>query len=306
MSQGPIVVLGASGFVGSRVLDLWRDEATLVAPTHGELDVLDTPALAAFLRDVPAATVLNLVAWADVDGAEAQRGDQHGRVYALNARFPGALASICGELGRHLVHVSTDYVFDGTSADRPYREGDPTNPVCWYAATKQLGEEAVLRSGANASIARIEMPFSGREFPKRDLARTCAARLMAGQPISGVMDQRITPVFVDDAIAAFALLVRHRYSGIVHVAAADWTTPYTFARSIARRLDLNPDLVTPETFEVFGQQRPARRPQHSWLDVAHFVELFGERVLRPVDAELDAWAAQMVGQMSRRAPLRVD
>jgi dTDP-4-dehydrorhamnose reductase len=243
--------------------------------------------------------VLNLAAWADVDGAEAERGNQHGRVYALNAAYPATLAKLCGELGKHLVHVSTDYVFDGTNAERPYREGDPTNPLCWYAETKWLGERGVTESGANACVVRIEMPFSGRPFPRRDVARTMLGRLQAGQPLSGVVDQRITPIFLDDAVRALRLLVDSRHTGIIHAAATDWTTPFRFAQSIARRLNLNAELVRAERFETFGASRPARRPQHSWLDVSVFANLFGPRVLRPVEAELDAWVEQVLSLPSR-------
>jgi dTDP-4-dehydrorhamnose reductase len=287
-----VVVLGGSGLVGSRVLELWAADMPTLAPTHAQLDVLDAEALTAFLRQTDAPVVLNVAAWADVDGAEPERGNQHGRVYALNAAFPARLASLCGELGKHLVQVSTDYVFDGTNAQRPYREDDPTHALCWYAETKLLGERSVLESGASACVARIEMPFSGGQHPKRDFARTIAERLEAGQPFRGIVDQHITPIFLDDAARALRLLVETRFTGVVHVASANWTTPFGFAQSIAMRLDLNADLVQPEEYANFSKTRPARRPQHSWLDVSAFVQLFGPHVLRPVEAELDDWQAQ--------------
>src|SRR5207237_2445386 len=122
-------------------------------------------------------------AWADVDGAEPERGNTSGRVYALNASFPTQLAGICQERGKHLVHVSTDYVFDGQLAERPYTESDPTQPLSWYARTKLLGERGVLDSGASVCVTRIEMPFTRRDHRKLDFARLCQRRLAAGQPI---------------------------------------------------------------------------------------------------------------------------
>ena len=147
------MVLGGSGLVGSRVLELWADDRALTAPTHAQLDVLDADALAAFIAETQAPVVLNLAAWADVDGAESETGDRNGRVYALNARFPARLATLCADRGKYLVHVSTDYVFDGARQDRPYRETDPTGPLCWYAETKLSGEHGVLGSGAQACTA---------------------------------------------------------------------------------------------------------------------------------------------------------
>ena len=162
----------------------------------------------------PADVVVNLAAWADVDGAEAERGDTSGRVYALNASYPARLASLCAEFNKHLVHVSTDYVFGGAQAARPYTEADPTQPLCWYAETKLLGEQGVLDSGASACVARIEMPFSAQDYPKRDFARICQIRLESGEPIMGVTDQRITPVFLDDAVAGLRALAEARTTGV--------------------------------------------------------------------------------------------
>jgi len=287
------VVLGGSGLVGSRVLDLWADDVELSAPTHAQLDVLDEGALTAFLAQTEAPVVLNLAAWADVDGAEPERGNRAGRVYALNARYPTQLAILCGEFGKYLVHVSTDYVFDGATVDRAYREGDPTGPLCWYAETKLEGERGVLGAGGRACVARIEMPFSAKPHRKLDLARLTLARLGRGEPMVGVVDQRITPVFLDDAVRAMRRLVEARFTGTIHIAAAGWTTPYAFTRAIAARMGLNADLVAPETFADFAPKRPAHRPQHSWLDVSCFEEHFGRDILRAPEAELDAWAQQV-------------
>jgi dTDP-4-dehydrorhamnose reductase len=295
VSQTAVVILGGSGLVGSQALALWSADSgkRVIAPGHADLDVLDAEALARFLKQTDAEVVINLAAWADVDGAEAERGDPAGRVFQLNAEYPRRLAQTCGELGKYLLHVSTDYVFDGTSAERPYVEVDSPNPLGWYAQTKLTGEQAVLDSGAEVCVARIAMPFTAQNHPKRDFARICLQRLRAGEPIQGVVDQRITPVLLDDAVRALGLLSQQRWTGIIHVAAADWTTPYGYARSIAQRLGLDVDLVQPEDFARFGLKRAARRPQHSWLDVAVFVETFGPNVLRPLEAEVEVWVEQL-------------
>jgi dTDP-4-dehydrorhamnose reductase len=287
-----IAVIGGSGLVGSVLLERWANRAEVAAPSHAELDVLDARALEAFLTGARCDAVVNLAAWADVDGAEPEKDDTSGKVYRLNVVFPRQLAETCKRLGKHLMHVSTDYVFDGTSAEAPYKEHDATHALCWYAETKLRGEQAVLEANNAACVARIEMPFTGRDRPKRDLARTIVARLQQGQTIQGVTDQRITPVFLDDAAEALWRLTAARFSGLIHVAASDSTTPYALAIALANRVSLPPDLVVPDTFERFSTTRPAQRPQHSWLDVTQFTELFGSGILRPVDDELTAWIRQ--------------
>ncbi|HEY1295528.1 MAG TPA: NAD(P)-dependent oxidoreductase [Chloroflexota bacterium] len=292
MGRSSILVLGGSGLVGTCLVRRWTEWAEIVAPSHAEVDVLDAGALRSCLEHTRAQTVVNAAAWADVDGAEAEKDDASGQVHRLNVDFPGQLAAECRRLGKYLVHISTDYVFDGTKSAAPYTETDPTQAVCWYAETKLRGERAVLQSHERACVARIEMPFTAHDHPKRDLARTIVARLQHGQTIQGVTDQRITPVFLDDAADAMWRLQSTRFAGIVHVAATDWTTPFDLAQDLARRLGLDQELIAPETFERFSRTRPARRPQHSWLDVTHFVELFGGGILRPVHEELAAWTTQ--------------
>src|SRR5439155_3480974 len=162
--------------------------------------------------------------------------------------------------------------FDGAQGARAYREEDVPNPLSWYGETKLAGERLVQEANPGACVARIEMPFSGRAHARSDFARTCLRRLEAGEAIAGVTDQRITPVFLDDAIDALHRLIAERYEGLMHVAATNWTTPYDYAHAIAQRLGLDTDLVQPTTFEAFSGTRPAPRPRFSWLDVTRFTD----------------------------------
>jgi len=290
--EAAIAVLGASGLVGSALTRLWATRDDLVAPWHAELDVLNPDDLRNFIAHTAAESIVNAIGWADVDAAEAQAGDRSGRVYGLNVEYPRQLAELCQAQGKYLLHVSTDYVFDGTKSDAPYAEDDTTGALCWYAETKLRGEQAVLGENPKACVARIEMPFTGKPHHKSDLARTLSARLRQNLPIQGVTDQRITPLFLDDGAAALRTLVEARHAGVIHIAASDWTTPYEFAQGIATRLGLPTEHIHPATFEQFSKTRQARRPQHSWLDVSRFTDLYGRRILKSVKDELDAWVAQ--------------
>jgi dTDP-4-dehydrorhamnose reductase len=299
--RASVLVLGGSGLVGSRFLELTGERFSLQAPSHATLDVLDEAALVAYLRESRPEAVVNLTAFADVDRAEGERGDMSGPVYRVNAHLPGRLAALCAELGAYLLHVSTDYVFDGRNQVSPYVETDPPHPLSWYAETKYLGEGGVLGSGAAASVARIEMPYSPRMHHKLDFARLCISRLRTGTEVIAVVDQRITPVFLDDAVEALARLLEQRVEGVLHVASATWTTPFEFAHAVAAALHLDASLIARERFERFVTFRPAPRPQHSWLDVGKFEREVGRGVLRSTDEALAAWAGQVLARPRTRA-----
>jgi len=254
-----------------------------------KVDISDAVVVEHTLAHADPAIVLNAAAYNQVDVAE----NEPLPALVANGLAVRNLAMACRQLDARFVHFSTDYVFDGACLDRAYRETDPTGPLCWYAETKLEGEQGVLGSSAQACVARIEMPFSAQPHRKQDLARLCLARLGRGEPMVGVVDQRITPIFLDDAVRALGRITEAHFTGTIHVAAAGWTTPFAFIQAIAARLGLNADLVERETFADFGPKRPARRPQHSWLDVSCFEEHFGRDILRAPDAELDAWAQQV-------------
>lgn len=294
LSSGAVVILGGSGLVGSRLARAWGGQRDVQTPSHAKLDVLDAAALDAYLADVSPEVVVNCVAWADVDGAEAESGNRAGRVHALNVGLPERLASAARRHGSYLVHLSTDYVFDGRQADRPYREDDRTEPLGWYARTKIEGEAAVAAGAPDRSaVVRIEMPFTpDADAPKPDVSRVFRSRLLAGQPIVAVDDQNITPVLLDDLVLALGEIVRARYTGLIHVAATTPTTPFGYARAIASRLGCDPSGITPTSFADFARTRAATRPQHSWLDVSRFETAFGGAILRSFEEQLAAWSAR--------------
>ncbi len=288
-----VLVLGGSGLVGTRFRELNAEAFELDAPGHAELDVLDVAGLERYLRRSPAEAVLNLVACTNLDSAELERGNREGVVYRTNATLVGQLAGLCAARGKRLVHVSTDYVFDGEQAERPYREGDAVHPLSWYAQTKQRGEELALTSGDGVCIARVEMPFTGRPHRKSDFARFMVARLRAGQEVVAVDDQKITPIYLDDAALALRTLLEAHQPGPIHLASTDWTTPFAFANAIADGLGLDRKLIRGERFDTFAPTRRARRPRHSWLDVSAFRRLADPSRLRSVAAEVDALTEQL-------------
>ena len=287
-----ILVLGGSGLVGSRFYQLYNSKFEISSPAHDELDILNVQALGDWVNNSLTEVVMNFTGYTNVDEAEKEKDNPSGMAYKLNVLAVGNLAKICAENQIHFIHLSTDYVFDGTK-DSPYVETDEPNPVNWYGRTKRLGEEEVLSINMDYTIVRPEMPYSSRFEKKSDIARTFLNLLKTGQEINAVSDQKITPIFVDDLAAALAKIVERKPKGIYHLASTDYTTPYDLALMIAEKFELNKKLVKAVPFARYNQSRPAKRPQNSYLNVSKFETEFGKGILKSVSESIDEFKKQI-------------
>ncbi len=293
MSDGTRVVLllGASGQVGTELRRALAPTSRLVTPTHAECDLADPDALRRLVRDVRPDVLVNAAAHTAVDLAEGEPE----RAFAINATAPAALAEEARRVDAALVHYSTDYVFDG-STDRPYDEGAPTAPLNVYGASKHAGEQAVLASGARALVLRTSWVYGphGRNF-----VATMLRIADAGAPpvVRIVEDQRGTPtssVFIADATAAMLERAASQDAwGLYHVTAGGDATWREFATAIfagaARRGRRVPDVVGISTAE-FGAA--ARRPAYSVLDSARVARVFGVRA--------EHWSTQLESVLDAR------
>jgi dTDP-4-dehydrorhamnose reductase len=276
-----LLILGGSGLVGSRFIELTKDQFEVDSPSHNDLDLLNEVEIASYLSKSDAEVVLNLVAITNVDNCQAEDGNKEGNVYMLNSLVPQTLANECKKTGKHLMHVSTDYVFDGEKTDLPYTEEDVPNPINWYGQTKRWAEEFVLAIDPNFTIVRPEMPYSAVFEKRQDFARFFLDSLKAGKEIKAIEDQHITPVFVDFAVQAFAKLIEEKAGGIWQIASADSITPYDFAKEVALQAGLSSESIIPVKFAEFNAGRKASRPHHSWMSVKKFEQRFGTAILKP-------------------------
>jgi len=196
---------------------------------HDELDVADAEAVRARLEAERPTGVINAAGFTAVDRCErepeiAARG---------NAEAPAALARACVEVGARLVHVSTDYVFDG-QATRPYREDDPTEPRSRYGATKLAGERAVLAASRDFLVVRTSWVFGrGRNFIAAILDQAVKRRTgEASGPLRVVGDQTGRPTYAVDLAAGIWRLVELGARGLYHVANEGVATWFELARFV--------------------------------------------------------------------------
>jgi dTDP-4-dehydrorhamnose reductase len=252
-----LLITGAAGMLGTDVQAAALDAGhELVALSRAELDISDRDAVhAAIARSRPDA-VLNCAAYTKVDAAESEPD----AAAAVNASGPGLLAEAAAEAGAWLVHVSTDYVFDGTKRS-PYVESDPTGPRSIYGSTKLLGEHAIALAAPDShTIVRSSWLFgvAGPCFPATML------RLAATHDRLTVVDDQVgCPTFTGHlAPALIELATRARPAGVLHLAASGDCSWYQFAVEIMRATHTSVD-VRPIPTEDYPT--PAQRPAYSVL-----------------------------------------
>ena len=266
-----VLVFGRTGQV-ARALARLSDRAGpgfgIVALGRAETDLEQPATCAAAIAAGPWDAVINAAAWTAVDGAEAEPA----RAMAVNATAPGVMAQACAARGLPFLHISTDYVFDG-SGHAPWRPDAPCAPLNAYGRSKRAGEVAVRAAGGRAAILRTSWVFSadGANFVKTML------RLGAERDVLRVVDDQWggpTPAAaIAQALAVMAGALRDGApGGTWHLAGQPATTWARFARETLRLAGL-PARVDP--IATADWPTPARRPLNSRLDCATLTADFG-------------------------------
>lgn len=260
--QQKVVVTGAGGQLGQELCRSAGPDVELLALTRTDLDIARPEAARQCLQDLEPDLVINAAAYTAVDAAESDPD----AAWRANAEGPALLAEACGGRGCRLIHLSTDFVFDG-AADRPYRPGDVTAPLGEYGRSKLAGEEAVQRIVPEAVIVRTGWVYSafGANFVKTML------RLMnEREELSVVADQLGTPTWAAGlARALWRWADRPQLSGIYHWSDDGVCSWYEFAVAIYEEgsdLGLLHRAVRIHPIPASEYPTPARRPGYSVLD----------------------------------------
>lgn len=281
-----VLVFGGSGLVGSKFIEIYGRTFDIKSLLATEVDILNKDAVARLTQEVNPDIIINFAAFTQVENAESQKGDQGGICYLINATGAKNVASVCKEFDKKLVHISTEYVFDGTKSESPYTEEDKPNPINWYGQTKYFGEQFVLESGCPSAIVRISMPYSSFYQEKKDIARFFLGELQAGKQIKAIKDQRVTPTIVSDIAGALKTILESGSTGLYHVSSTDSVIPLEFAKTIAENFQLDYSLISGVTLDKYNVGKKARLLKFSWLNPAKFEREFGEGILHTVEAAL--------------------
>ena len=267
-----ILITGANGQLGSELRKIGFSPLDEVFFTDvAELDITDYTAIEKFIQVHEVDTIINCAAYTAVDRAE----DEPGPAAEINTQAVANLAKAAQKEDCLLIHISTDYVFDGT-ATTPYTEKIKTCPVSVYGKTKLAGEEAIIRSGCFYIIIRTAWLYSafGHNSVKTIL------RLADERPeINVVNDQIGTPTYAEDLAKAIVKIManddRVEHEGIYHYSNAGVCSWYDFAVEIVRLSGLN-CRVNPVTTAEYPTK--THRPAYSVLDKTKIKHTFGVEV----------------------------
>jgi dTDP-4-dehydrorhamnose reductase len=271
--QEKIALVGAKGMLGSMVKGLAGDSHILCLDLP-DFDVTDRKQILDVLGGFGPETIINCAAYTNVDGCETNQET----AAKVNGEAPGHLAEAAKRSGAFLVHISTDYVFDGLGG-RPYTEEDPTGPLSAYGRTKLLGEEAVLASGLGRfSIVRTSWLYGpgGKNFVET-IARLAGER----EELRIVADQTGSPTYTEDLARALFTLLDMQARGIYHFSNEGACTWHEFAGAIVERMrqageEVKVRRIVPIKTDEYPL--PAKRPAYSVLSKEKYKKTTGAEV----------------------------
>ncbi len=292
-----VLILGAKGQLGAALVAQEWPVGTFVLPaTRDQLDIADPEQVTAYVEQWRPKVIINAAAYTAVDRAE----DEPEAANLVNHRSVVSIAEAAGRVGARLIHMSTDYVFDGATVGW-YREHDQVNPLGVYGRSKRAGELAALTL-ADALVLRTSWLYSstGNNF-----VRTIRRLGRSRHALDVVHDQRGCPTSADDLAAAIVVAVRGglKHNGLFHVAAPDAATWWEFADEVLR-LDGTRDRVILNRIGSDQYPLAARRPADSRISSDAFAAAYGY-ALPPWRESLRAVARQLDRQDPQPTGIRV-
>lgn len=256
-----IVIIGANGQLGSDLVKVFTGTKHEIVPlTHADIDVTKFELSEKVLKNIQPDIVINCAAYVRVDDAE----DNAYRAFGVNAFGARNIAKICAELNSTLMHISTDYVFDGRKK-KPYTEDDVPNPVNVYGNSKLAGEYFVRNIMEKYYVIRSSSLFgaAGASGKGGNFVETMKKKAQSGEEIRVVDDMVMSPTYTRDAAGMIRdILMKELPSGSYHVANSGYCSWYEFARAIFDALDIDANLLPIKTSAL---RTKAKRPMFSAL-----------------------------------------
>ena len=261
-----IAILGGRGMLGTDLTKICGQEGFDVKVFDlPEFDITDSKQLKEAVGS--AKIIVNCAAYTNVDGAESETKS----AYQVNAEAAGRLGAFVREADAWLLHLSTDFVFDGRS-DRPYIETDLAKPINEYGKSKLAGEQLLGHSGSRHCIMRVEWTYgqAGQNFVTKLIQRAKTDKV-----VTMVDDQRGSPTATTEVAKVICKLFRIKPEGVFHFASSGYVSRYGMAEFIFDRLSMDVNLLACKTSDYASA---AARPLNSRFDCSKIEALFDEPI----------------------------
>ncbi|UCG48060.1 MAG: dTDP-4-dehydrorhamnose reductase [Phycisphaerales bacterium] len=263
MAENVVAILGGRGMLGSDLAKTCARRGYRVRPYDlPEFDITNAQQVKQAVAD--AQIIVNCAAYTNVDGAETESE----LAYRVNAEAVGRLGSFAKQAGAWVLHVSTDFVFDGRM-DRPYLETDAPNPISEYGRTKLAGEKLLRQTGCRGCIMRVEWTYgtAGNNFVTKLVSRAKTDKML-----TVVDDQVGAPTATTEVANAVCELLEKKPEGLYHFANAGYVSRFDVARFIVQKLALDVRLSRCRTSDY---DSPAARPLNSRFNCRKIEPLLG-------------------------------
>jgi len=248
-----ILVTGANGLLGRKLTSLIQkaNVAELMSATRASLDVTDLLQLRSAVQSFKPDVIINAAAMTQVDQCEQQRDE----CWKQNVGSVKNLVDVCNNGAVHLIHVSTDFVFNGKEG--PLDESAVPDPVNFYGESKLEGERVILDSKVPAAIVRTVLVYGvTSDMSRSNIVLWVKKNLEEKKPIKVVSDQFRTPTLAEDLAMGCVLAAKKKATGIYHISGYEMMTPYDIAMKTADFFGLDKTLISSVTDFV----QPAKRP----------------------------------------------
>lgn len=247
-----VVITGAGGLVGSRILELLQDDYTFIPLSSSQMDITNIDSVNNALSHTSFDGILHLAGYTNVDGAENDKD----LAYRINEKGTQNLVTVAHEKQKEFIYISTDFVFDGFTP--PYNEDSLPHPISVYGDSKYKGERCI---GDNGMIVRISYPYRAHFEKKKDIVRILKSVLEAKKPLTMVSDSHMVPTFIDDIATGLNYLLSHYTKSVFHLVGTQTVTPYDLALQIAKVFNLDSSLISKTTYESYFAGK-AKRPKY--------------------------------------------
>lgn len=263
---------GLSGLVGSKFVDTYKDRLQFVNLdlTNG-VDILNDAQVVEAFEKSDAPIVVHFAAYTDTQKAFEQQGDKEGPAYKVNVIGTQNIARAAARTDKHLIHISTAYVFDGNK-EGLYTENDPMNPIEWYGQTKAWAEEEVAKHAHRHTILRIDRPYRMDDFARLDILHKVKTKLEAGELPPQFADTSWTPTSIEKFCEILYQMCDLMPQGVYHATTEQVFSDYTFALWIKQYFQI-PRAVTKGSLTQYLKSNPRPYQRNTALDTTKFRSL---------------------------------